>query len=73
MQPHEVRALSNVEIEARLRSVQEELFNLRFQLAVGQLENHNRLVQLRKDIARLKNERRVRELAAESAPVGASD
>ena len=67
MQPHEVRALSDVEIEARLHSVQEELFNLRFQLAVGQLENHNRLVQLRRDIARLKTEQRKRELAPESA------
>jgi len=67
MRPHEVRALSDVEIEARLRSVQEELFNLRFQLAVGQLENHNRLKQLRRDVARLKTELRRRELAQETA------
>lgn len=67
MRPHEVRALTDVEIEARLRSVQEELFNLRFQLAVGQLENHNRLTQLRRDVARLKTELRTRELTPESA------
>jgi large subunit ribosomal protein L29 len=67
MRPHEVRALTDVEIEARLRSVQEELFNLRFQLAVGQLENHNRLKQLRRDVARLKTELRRRELAQETA------
>jgi large subunit ribosomal protein L29 len=67
MQPHEARALTEVEIQARLRSVQEELFNLRFQLAVGQLENHNRLKQLRRDVARLKTELRKRELKAEAA------
>lgn len=67
MRAHEVRALTDVEIEARLRSVQEELFNLRFQLAVGQLENHNRLKQLRRDVARLKTELRRRELARETA------
>lgn len=67
MRPHEVRALTDVEIKARLRSVQEELFNLRFQLAVGQLENHNRLKQLRRDVARLKTELRRRELAQETA------
>ena len=67
MRPHEVRALTDVEIEARLRSVQEELFNLRFQLVVGQLENHNHLEQLRRDVTRLKTEMRRRELAQETA------
>lgn len=62
MRPQEVRALSDVELLARLRSVQEELFNLRFQMAIGQLQNYNRLTQLKRDIARLKTEMRMREL-----------
>ncbi|MGQ9502565.1 MAG: 50S ribosomal protein L29 [Anaerolineae bacterium] len=62
MRPQEIRALSDVELQARLRSVQEELFNLRFQMAIGQLQNYNRLTQLKRDIARLKTEMRMREL-----------
>ncbi len=67
MRPQEIRALSDVELQARLRSVQEELFNLRFQMAIGQLENYNRLTQLKRDIARLKTEMRMRELRGQSA------
>ncbi len=67
MRPQEIRALSDVELQARLRSVQEELFNLRFQMAIGQLQNYNRLTQLKRDIARLKTEMRMRELGRESA------
>jgi large subunit ribosomal protein L29 len=67
MRPQEIRALSDVELQARLRSVQEELFNLRFQMAIGQLQNYNRLTQLKRDIARLKTEMRMRELRRQSA------
>jgi large subunit ribosomal protein L29 len=67
MEAREIQPLTTAEIETRLRSVQEELFNLRFQLSVGQLENFNRLTQLKRDIARLKTELRQRELAAETA------
>lgn len=67
MRPQEIRALSDVELQARLRSVQEELFNLRFQMAIGQLQNFNRLTQLKRDIARLKTEIRARELRRRSA------
>lgn len=67
MKGQDIRALSVIELNARLRSVEEEIFNLRFQLSVGQLENHNRLAQLRRDVARLKTELRSRELAGESA------
>jgi large subunit ribosomal protein L29 len=67
MKAQEIRGLSVVELNARLRSAEEELFNLRFQLSVGQLENHNRLAQIRRDMARLKTELRSRELAGESA------
>ncbi|MGC8879032.1 MAG: 50S ribosomal protein L29 [Anaerolineae bacterium] len=67
MRPQEIRSLSDVELQARLRSVQEELFNLRFQMAIGQLQNYNRLTQLKRDIARLKTEMRMRELRGQSA------
>ncbi len=67
MKSQEIGALSVIELNTRLRSVEEEIFNLRFQLSVGQLENHNRLAQLRRDVARLKTELRSRELAGESA------
>jgi large subunit ribosomal protein L29 len=67
METREIQPLTIAEIENRLRTVQEELFNLRFQLSVGQLENFNRLTQLKRDIARLKTELRQRALAAETA------
>ena len=67
MEAREIQPLTTAEIETRLHSMQEELFNLRFQLSVGQLENFNRLTQLKRDIARLKTELRQRELAAETA------
>jgi large subunit ribosomal protein L29 len=67
MRPHDIHALSTIEVQSRLRNVQEEMFNLRFQLSVGQLENHNRLTQLRRDIARLRTELRQRELVGEPA------
>jgi large subunit ribosomal protein L29 len=61
----EVRALSVNEIEGRLSDAEEEFFNLRAQFTVGQLENFNRLTDLKRDIARLKTVLRERELAAE--------
>ena len=45
-----------------LRKAKEELFNLRFQSATGQLESHGRLRAVRKDIARIYTEMREREL-----------
>ena len=49
----EVRALSDEELLTRLREAKEELFNLRFQAATGQLDNNRRLHTVRKDIARI--------------------
>ena len=40
---HELDDLNNVDIEGKLREAKEELFNLRFQAATGQLESHGRL------------------------------
>jgi len=59
-----LRDLSDTEVFERLAETKEELFNLRFQNVTGQLEDHARLGQLRKDVARLHTELRAREIAA---------
>ncbi len=58
----EVRDLSDDELLTRLREAKEELFNLRFQVATGQLDNNRRLHTVRKDIARIYTVMREREL-----------
>ncbi len=58
----EIRDLPVTEIETRLDETQEELFNLRFQNATGQLDNYKRLRQLRRDVARIKTILREKEL-----------
>ncbi len=58
----ELRQLSNDDLVARLKENKEELFNLRFQSATGQLENHGRLRAVKKDIARIYTIMREREL-----------
>ncbi|MCB0898977.1 MAG: 50S ribosomal protein L29 [Actinobacteria bacterium] len=58
----ELRLLSNDDLVARLKENKEELFNLRFQSATGQLENHGRLRAVKKDIARIYTLMREREL-----------
>ena len=58
----ELRNLTQEELVARLREFKEELFNLRFQGATGQLESHGRLRAVRKDIARIYTILREREL-----------
>ncbi|MDA5110117.1 MULTISPECIES: 50S ribosomal protein L29 [Brevibacillus] len=62
MKANEFRNLTTAEIEQNIASLKEELFNLRFQLATGQLENTARIKQVRKDIARAKTILRQREL-----------
>lgn len=62
MKANEVRDLTTAEIEEKVKSLKEELFNLRFQLATGQLENLARLREVRKSIARAKTVLREREL-----------
>ncbi len=54
MKAKELRNLTTAEIEQKLVGLKEELFNLRFQLATGQLDNTARISQVRKDIARAK-------------------
>jgi large subunit ribosomal protein L29 len=65
---HELDDLNNVDIESKLREAKEELFNLRFQAATGQLESHGRLRAVKKDIARIYTVVRERELGIRSAP-----
>ena len=64
MKAKEVRDLTTAEIEQQVKSLKEELFNLRFQLATGQLENTARIGQVRKSIARMKTVIRQREISA---------
>ena len=59
----ELRELSEDELETRLAETKEELFNLRFQNATGQLDNYRRLGQLRRDVARINTIIRERQLA----------
>jgi large subunit ribosomal protein L29 len=63
----ELRELNDAELANRLREFKEELFNLRFQNATGQLDNISRLGQVRKDIARCETLLREREIAAAEA------
>jgi len=64
MKPSEIRAMLDEEIARRLDEAYQELFNLRFQYAIGQLQNTARLSQVRREIARLRTILRERELAA---------
>ena len=63
----ELRELNDNELANRLRTAKEELFNLRFQNATGQLENTSRVMQVRKDIARCETLLREREIEAAEA------
>jgi large subunit ribosomal protein L29 len=65
---HELDDLNNVDLEGKLREAKEELFNLRFQAATGQLESHGRLKAVKKDISRIYTVVRERELGIRTAP-----
>ncbi len=54
MKAEEIRGLSEKEREEKIVDFSQEIFNLRFQLATGKIENPSRLRDLRRDIARLK-------------------
>lgn len=62
MKANKYRDLTPQELNAKVSELKEELFNLRFQLATGQLENPMRLREVRKDIARTKTVLRQKEL-----------
>ena len=65
--------LGDTDLIERLSEAKEELFNLRFQFATGQLDNPARLKQVRRDIARVLTELRAREIAAAEAEMAATE
>ena len=65
MKASDLRDLSVEELQTKLTELKTELFNLRFQLAVNQLENSNRIGAVKKDIARVSTVIRQRQLAGE--------
>ena len=70
---HELDEMSDVDLESKLRESKEELFNLRFQAATGQLESHGRLRTVKKDIARIYTVVRERELGIRVTPGDSND
>ena len=70
---HELDEMTDVDLESKLREAKEELFNLRFQAATGQLESHGRLRTVKKDIARIYTVVRERELGIRTAPGSNND
>jgi len=66
MKVKELRELTNEELNEKIYSLKEELFNLRFQLAINQLDNPMRIAAVKKDIARVKTIIRENELKNDS-------
>mgnify|MGYP001042814079 CR=1 FL=1 len=66
MKISEIREMTSEQLDAKLKELKEELFNLRFQLAINQLENTNRIGEVKKDIARVKTIIRENELKNDS-------
>ncbi len=64
MKPEEIRGKTPDELKADLIGLRKEAFNLRFQVANGQLENTARIREVRRDIARIKTIRRAKEKSA---------
>lgn len=64
MKAVEIRALSADDLQSKLKEARAELFNLRFQMATGQLDNTARVKEVKKDIARIQTEMRTREMSA---------
>lgn len=64
MKALEIRALSADDLQSKLKEARAELFNLRFQMATGQLDNTARVKEVKKDIARIQTEMRAREMSA---------
>ena len=67
MQAFEIRNLSDEEIRTRLEETYEELFNLRFQSAIGQQGNHSRISEVKRTIARILTVKREKEVAVDRA------
>jgi large subunit ribosomal protein L29 len=69
----ELRDLPDDELVARMDSAKEELFNLRFQLATGQLDNPARMKEVRHDLARIATVLREREIEQELDAIAAEE
>jgi large subunit ribosomal protein L29 len=69
----ELRGLEDDELITKLKESKEELFNLRFQSATGQLDNNKRLMTVRHDIARIYTVMRERELGLTTAPISGAE
>ena len=67
MKANELRELTNVELEGKLGDLKEELYNLRFQHATGQLENLMRIKEVKKTYARIKTIMQEREAKSAEA------
>ena len=70
--PVELDTFEDERLVEELKKAKEELFNLRFQSATGQLENHGRLKAVKRDIARIYTILRERELGIRTAPTAKS-
>ena len=66
MKASEVREMTREELESKLKDLKAELFNLRFQLTINQLDNPMRIQAVKKDIARVKTVLRENELKEEA-------
>lgn len=67
MKARDLREMTERELEEKFRGLKDELFNLRFQLATGQLDNPMRIREVKRDIARIKTVLREREIQAQRA------
>ena len=70
MKLDKIRELTMTELDAELRKMKNELFNLRFQHVTGQLENPMRMKDVKRDIARIKTVIRENEVASEQQATG---
>jgi len=64
MKTTEIREMSVAELDTKLAGLKDELFNLRFQLATGQLENPMKIKEVKKSIAQIKTIQREREISS---------
>jgi large subunit ribosomal protein L29 len=71
MKAAEIRDMDTEELHTRISELKEELFNLRFQLATGQLDNHRRMKIVRREVARIRTILRERDFAAVASVAGA--
>jgi large subunit ribosomal protein L29 len=69
MKTKDLHAMSLPDLEKQLKSSRQELFNLRFQMATGQLENHRQIRQVRRTLAQVLTEMIEKQFQAQSQPV----